>query len=147
MSTSTHGPIHTHPDIVELRQRYDEAAEQPPAQIADGLMLIAGLYAAASAWIVGFAGQMSLTMSNLITGLAIAALAVGFLSAYGRTHGMTFVAPVLGIWLIVSPWIVVGVDTTTSMIWSNVVAGAAVCILALAMAATGPNLMRRSRQR
>ncbi|MCE4267671.1 SPW repeat protein [Rhodococcus globerulus] len=137
MSSSTHAPMHTHPDIVAMRERYDQAAEQPTSQVVEGLMLLSGLYAAASAWIIGFAGQTNLTVTNLICGAAIGLLAVAFGSAYGRTHGMTFVAPLLGIWLIVSPWIVAGVDTSTSMIWSNVVVGALVCVLGLATAALG----------
>ena len=100
MSTSAHDAMRTHPDILEMRARYDMAAEQPPAQVADGLLMIAGLYAACSAWIVGFSGEMNLTMSNLFTGLAVALLAVAFGSALARTHGMTFVAPLLGVWLI-----------------------------------------------
>lgn len=144
MSSSTHIPIHTHPDIVALRQRYDQAAEQPTAQVADGLMLLSGLYGAASAWIIGFADQSSITMSNLIAGLAVALLAAAFGSAYGRTHGMTFVAPVLGIWLVVSPWLVTGVTTGTAMIWSNVVVGAVVCVLGLAAIVVGTDLLRRS---
>lgn len=137
MSSSTHAPMHTHPDIIALRERYDQAAEQPTVHIVEGLMLLSGLYAAASAWIVGFTAQPNLTVSNLISGTAIGLLAVAFGSAYGRTHGMTFVAPLLGIWLIVSPWVVAGVDTSTSMIWSNVVVGALVCVLGLATAALG----------
>lgn len=137
MSTSAHTPIHTHPDIVALRERYDQAAERPTAQVTDGLMLLSGLYVAASAWIIGFAGQTSLTVTNLIGGIAIALLALAFGSAYGRTHGMAFIAPLLGVWMIVSPWIVADVDTTTAMIWSNVVVGAVVCVLGLATAALG----------
>lgn len=83
-------------------------------------------------------------MSNLIAGLAVALLAAAFGSAYGRTHGMTFVAPVLGIWLVVSPWLVTGVTTSTAMIWSNVVVGAVVCVLGLAAIAVGTDLLRRS---
>ncbi|MBT2274150.1 SPW repeat protein [Rhodococcus qingshengii] len=137
MSSSTHASIHTHPDILALRERYDRAAEQPIAQVVEGLMLLSGLYAAASAWIVGFAGQTNLSVTNLICGVAIGLLAVAFGAAYGRTHGMTFVTPLLGIWLIVSPWIVAGVDTSTSMIWSNVIVGALVCVFGIATAALG----------
>ncbi len=99
--------------------------------------MMAGLYAACSAWIVGFSGQMNLTMSNLFTGLAVALLAAAFGTALARTHGMTFVAPLLGVWLIVSPWVVAGVTTSTGMIWSNVVVGIVVCVLGLAAAAMG----------
>lgn len=146
MSTSAHEAMRTHPDILEMRARYDRAAEQPPAQVAEGLLMIAGLYAACSAWIVGFSGQLNLTMSNLFTGLAVALLAVAFGSALGRTHGMTFVAPLLGVWLIVSPWVVAGVTTSAGMIWSNVVVGAVVCVLGLATAAMGSVLLTRSRR-
>ncbi|MGA6209635.1 SPW repeat protein [Nocardia testacea] len=145
MSASTHTSLETHPDIVALRERYDHAGGRPPVQIADGLLMLSGLYAAASAWIVGFAGQTSLTTSNLICGIAIAVLALAYGSAYGRTHGIAFVAPLLGVWLIVSPWIVSGVDTTAGMIWSNVVVGAAVCVLGLGTVALAMNRPTRTR--
>ncbi|WP_040842121.1 SPW repeat protein [Nocardia brevicatena] len=146
MSTSTHTSIHTHPDIVALRERYDQAAEQPTVQVADGLMLLSGLYAAASAWIIGFADQTALTMTNLVCGIAIAVLALVYGSAYGRTHGIAFVVPLLGVWLIVSPWIVAGVDTTAAMIWSNVVVGAIVAVLGLGTAALAMGRPARPRQ-
>ncbi|KJF22620.1 SPW repeat [Rhodococcus sp. AD45] len=143
--SSTHAPMHTHPDIVALRERHDQVAQEPTAQITDGMMMMSGLYGAASAWIVGFDNQTPLTVTNLITGLAIAVLSVAFATAYGRSHGLTFVAPLLGIWLIVSPWIVSGVDTSTAMIWSNSVVAALVCLLGLATAAVGmgPRIQRR----
>ncbi|ELB85724.1 hypothetical protein Rwratislav_48699 [Rhodococcus wratislaviensis IFP 2016] len=60
-------------------------------------------------------------MNNLIAGIDVVLPAVGFTSAYGRTHGMAFafVAPLLGVWMIISPWVVAGVATTTGMIWSE----------------------------
>ncbi|MCR8691737.1 SPW repeat protein [Rhodococcus rhodochrous] len=137
--------MHTHPDIVEMRERYDRMGEQPTAQVADGLLMLAGLYAAASAWIIGFADQTALATTNLICGLAIVLLALALGSAYGRTHGLAFVAPILGLWLIFSPWLVSGVDTSTSMIWSHVIVGVVVCVLGLATAAMGTGLMDRSR--
>ncbi|UYP21097.1 SPW repeat protein [Rhodococcus sp. Z13] len=137
--------MHTHPDIVEMRERYDRMAEQPTAQLTDGLMMVAGLYAAASAWIIGFADQMPLVMSNLICGVAIAVLGMALGSAYGRTHGLAFVAPLLGLWLIVSPWLVSGVTTTTSMIWSHIIAGAVVCVLGLLTTMMGTDRLNRTR--
>lgn len=132
-----------HPDIVALRHHYDEVAENPVAQVTDGLTLLAGLYMAASPWIVGFHGTTTLAMCNLISGIAVALLAVGFTSAYDRTHGMAFVLPLLGIWMIISPWVVAGVTTTAGMIWSNVIGGAVVCLLGLGLAAMGT--MRRGK--
>jgi hypothetical protein len=137
MSTTSGMSIERHPDIAALRDRYDRVAERPVTQVAEGLMFIAALYVAASPWIVGFGDQMGLAMCNLIAGIAVALLAVGFTSAYGRTHGMSFVAPLLGLWMIVSPWLVADVSTTTGMIWSNVLGGAIVCLLGLGVTAMG----------
>ncbi|WP_072803042.1 SPW repeat protein [Rhodococcoides yunnanense] len=158
MSTSTNLPIHTHPDIAALRDHYDEAFGRPTAQVTDGLLLLAGLYAAASSWIVGFGGfdngpafiaaadgATAITVSNLMCGLAIAILALAFGAAYGRTHGVSFVVPLLGLWLIVSPWIIADVVTTTSMIWSNVVVGVVVLILGSVTTAMGTPAMDRNR--
>lgn len=132
-----------HPDIVALRARYDVVSENPVAQVIHGLTMLAGLYMAASPWIVGFHGTTTLAVNNLIAGIAVAVLAAGFSSAYGRTHGMAFTAPLLGIWMIISPWVVAGVSTTAGMIWSNVIGGAVVCVLGLGLTAMG--MMRESR--
>ena len=137
MSTTPSMSMETHPDIAALRARYDELGEGSVPQIAEGLMVLAGLYAAASPWIVGFSGQTSLMMCNMLAGLAVTLLAVGHASSYGHTHGIAFVAPLLGVWLIVSQWLVSGVTTTAGMIWSNVVVGAVVFVLGAAILSVG----------
>ncbi|GAB2642641.1 SPW repeat protein [Prescottella soli] len=137
MSTTPSMSMETHPDIAELRARYDEFGESPVPQLAEGLMVLAGLYAAASPWIVGFSGQTSLMMCNLFAGLAVALLAVGHATSFGRTHGIAFVAPLLGAWLIVSPWLVRNVSTSPGMIWSNVVVGAVVLVLGAGLLGMG----------
>ncbi|QCQ93124.1 SPW repeat protein [Rhodococcus sp. SGAir0479] len=147
MSTTPSMSMETHPDIAELRARYDEFGEGPVPQLAEGLLVLAGLYAAASPWIIGFSGQTALMMCNVFAGLAVTLLAVGHATTFGRTHGIGFVAPLLGIWLIVSPWLVNGVSTTTGMIWSNVVVGAVVFALGagiLGLAMSRGDTRRRS---
>jgi len=124
-----------HPDIMALRDKYDWIAATPQAQVAEGLTFLAGGYAAVSAWVIGFQGQSMLAVDNLITGIAIMVLTAGFASSYGRTHSLSWVMPLLGAWLIVSPWVVQHVDTSTSMIVSNVVVGACVAVFGLAMMA------------
>jgi hypothetical protein len=141
MSTEKPLSIEEHPDVAEMRLRYERAAETPVAQIVDGLTFLAGLYAAISPWVVGFNDRLpTLTASNLIVGIALALLAVGFAAAYGRTHGMTWTAPVIGAWLIVSPWIVRGDVAETSTVLNNVLVGAVVVVLGLAAMRVG--LMR-----
>jgi hypothetical protein len=133
-----------HPDIAALRANYDLAAETAPAQLSAGLTFLAGLYLAISPWVIGFSSaQVSLTTNNLITGIALAALAVGFASAYGRTHGVAWVAPLIGVWTIVSPWVINGDAAKTDTIWNNVVTGAVAVVFGAAATAVGIAMARR----
>lgn len=136
-------PIEKHPDIAALRDRYDQAAGSMVAQTNEGLLMLAGLYMAASPWIIGFHGTTPLMINNLIVGCAAALLAFGFAAAFGRLHGLAFAMPVLGVWMIISPWVVRGVSTTAGMIWSNVACGAVV--LALGLGLMGIGFMRSRR--
>ncbi|GII81640.1 hypothetical protein Sru01_66220 [Sphaerisporangium rufum] len=128
-----------HPDILAMRDKYERAGSSPAAQVTDGLTLLTGLWLAISSWVVGFNGLSRLSVSNLITGLALAALAMGFASAFGRTYGLTWIAPLLGIWTILAPWITR--SATTASIWTNVVTGAIVLLLGLAAMAVGSRKM------
>ncbi|HEY3994394.1 MAG TPA: SPW repeat protein [Mycobacterium sp.] len=128
MST-VHSSIDHHPDLMALRANYERVAESMSAHLTFGLALLTGLYVATSSWIVGFSG--SLATSDLIVGIAVAFLAYGFATTLDRAHGMTWTLPVLGVWVIVSPWIMQGVTMTAGMTWSNVVAGALLTFLGL----------------
>jgi hypothetical protein len=119
------------PDIAELRERYEVAAENPVAHVMDGLIFLTGLYLAISPWVVGFSNLRNLAVNNLIVGIALAMLAVGFASAHGRTHGVTWVAPLIGVWTIIAPLVMSGHVATTRTIWNNVVTGAAAVILGI----------------
>ncbi|OBG33800.1 SPW repeat protein [Mycobacterium sp. E3198] len=130
MST-VHSSIDHHPDLLALRANYERVAESTSAHVTFGLALLTGLYVAASPWIVGFSATASLATSDLIVGIAVAFLAYGFATTLDRAHGMTWTLPVLGVWVIVSPWILPGVALTAGMLWSNVVAGALLTIVGL----------------
>jgi hypothetical protein len=132
--------IEQHPDIAALRARYDRAAETPTAQLVEGLTLLTGLYLAMSPWVVGFTDHGSLAASNLFSGVAVALLALGFASAYGRTHGIAWVTPVIGVWTILAPWLVSGPTADGSAVTSTVIAGALAVLLGLGTLTMG---MRR----
>lgn len=133
-----------HPDIVELREKYERASEAPDAQAVTGLMFLTGLYIAISPWVVGFNGFSTLSVNNLVVGIALAMLAFGFASVYGRTHGIVWAAPLLGLWTILAPWVVSGNVDTTSTIWNNVVAGAIAVLLGLGSMFLGMSRTGRS---
>jgi hypothetical protein len=135
--------IEEHPDIAALRLRYEQAAETPTAQAADGLTFLAGLYLAMSPWVVGFTDHSGLTANNLFTGIALALLALGFASAFGRTHGIAWVAPVIGLWTIVAPWLVSGATPETAAIINNVAVGVLCVLFSLGTMSVG---MRRRAQ-
>jgi hypothetical protein len=144
-SARTTDRMDTHPDIMELRARYERAAATPLAQFADGLVFLTGLYLAISPWVAGFAGLRSLAVNDLITGVALALVGAGLASAYGRTHGMAWVAPIIGIWTIIAPWVIHGGiagTATTGTIASNVAVGAVAVVAGLAAMSVG-TLSRR----
>ncbi|MBF8186879.1 SPW repeat protein [Nonomuraea sp. K274] len=107
------------------------AAEEPTAKAVAGLTFLTGLYLAMSPWVVGFNGFTTLAVTDLIAGIALATLALGFAFAYGRTHGIVWITPLIGVWTIIAPWVVSGDVATTSTIWSNVVTGAVALLLGL----------------
>lgn len=130
MST-VHSSIDHHPDLLALRARYERAAESMTVQGTFGLTLLTAVYAAISPWVVGFQGARALAVSDLIVGLVCVALAFGYAMALDRSHGMTWTLPCLGVWFIVSPWVIHGVSPHGGMIWSNVIAGAVLTVLGL----------------
>jgi hypothetical protein len=132
MYSQTH-PIEQHPDLLALRALSEGATVRPAAQAAESLSLLAGVYLAISPWIVGFhAIAPSLTANNLITGLVLVALSLGFVPAFERTHSMGMAAALIGLWTIIAPWVIQSSPTDAGIIASNVAVGAVVFLLALA---------------
>lgn len=85
----------------------------------------------------------SLTANDLIIGIGVALLAYGFGTAYERTHGLSWVAPLFGVWLIIAPWVVHGVHRTNGLLISNIVIGACIVVLGLAAFTMGTMRVRR----
>jgi hypothetical protein len=134
-----------HPDIVEMRARYDQVAETPAARITDGALMLAGLYLAVSPWIVGFPPfEANLSVNNFICGIAIAVLAGGFAVAYGRTHGLAWLPVVLGVWTIVAPFVILRGYATGGTIANNIVIG--VITICLGLVAMRPGMVASKRK-
>ncbi|WP_063007731.1 SPW repeat protein [Nocardia kruczakiae] len=56
---------------------------------------------------------------------------------YGCVHGIVWAAPLIGGWMIISPWVVSGNVAHPATIWSNVVAGAVAVLHGLSSMALG----------
>jgi hypothetical protein len=132
-----------HPDLIELRERYDAASASPVSEVAAGLALLGAVFLAASPWIVGFSALTAITVTNLIAGSALAVLVIALTGAYGRMHGLTFVVPAIGIWTIAAPWVIAGAMDVTRTIYANCFAGGAIVVLGLIMLAVGFLRVRR----
>jgi SPW repeat len=78
----------------------------------------------ATPWVVGFSARRGIAVNDLITGIALAVIGAGLASAYGRTYGKAWVAPIIGIWTIITPWVIRGGVATTATIANNVAVGA-----------------------
>ncbi|MET8752548.1 SPW repeat protein [Streptomyces sp. NPDC004667] len=134
---TTHSSIEHHPDLAEMRTRFERVTSTPAAQAVEALALITGLYLAASPWIAGFSILGPLAVNNLIAGLAFCLCMGGLGSAYERTHAMAWTAVAIGAWTIVAPWVIAGPMDVTRSIVSNVITGAVALCLGLAMMAMG----------
>nr|WP_030208102.1 SPW repeat protein [Streptomyces bikiniensis] len=126
-----HGDISGHPDAPEMRDRYARMLQTRGVAAVEELVILAGVYAAISAWTVHFAAaRPELAISNLVVGIGIAVLGLCMSMVPERSQDLNFVVLLLGAWLIVSPWVVTrGPDA--GMILSNVITGACVCLFAL----------------
>ncbi len=126
-----------HPDAAEMRERYARVTDRRRVEMMEGLVMLTGLYMAISPWVVHFRpGHPDITMNNLVLGLALAAIGLGLVMFPERVMGLGWMLVPLGIWMIISPWVVsAGHRAPRGIIWNNVVLGIVTCLLGAAVAA------------
>ncbi|MGW0475058.1 SPW repeat protein [Streptomyces coeruleorubidus] len=140
----TRGDITSHPDASEMRDRYARVLGGRDVALVDGPVFLLGLYCAASPWIVHYTtSQPPLVTHNLIMGIAIGLLALGFTRAPERMYGLSWAMGALGVWMIISPW-VVGESPDAGVVWNNIIIGALAVILGLVCAGTAAKASTRS---
>ena len=132
MSTQIPMGMEHHPDIVELREHYERVTSTPTAQGIEALAVLAGLFLAISPWVVGFTNFSTLTVNNLVLGLAFAALMGGYGTAYERTHARAWAATLIGVWCMIAPWVVSGNVDIRRTITTNLITGGIMLLLGLA---------------
>ncbi|MGW4564252.1 SPW repeat protein [Streptomyces sp. NPDC004561] len=135
-NVSHRGDITSHPDVSEMRARYARMLGGRDVALVDGPVFLLGLYCAASPWILHYtASQPALMTHNLIMGIAIGLLALGFTRAPERMYGLSWAMCAMGVWLIIAPWIV-GSHPDQGVIINNAVIGALAIVLGLMCAGT-----------
>lgn len=127
----TRGDMSTHPDVPEMQARYARMLGGRDVALVDGPVFLLGLYCAVSAWILHYTvSQPALMTHNLIVGIAIGLLALGFTAAPARMYGLSWAMCALGIWMIIAPW-VVGDSPDAGVAVNNIIIGALALILGL----------------
>jgi hypothetical protein len=139
-------PLRGHPDLLEMRDQYERANAKPASQGLEGLAFLTGLYLAVSPWIVGFHGQSAITVNNLIMGLAVVPIAFALSAAFGRTHGLSWVLPVIGAWTVIAPWVMRGVTHSHNVVINNIIAGGLLFLIGLALSLIGMRGGRAGKQ-
>ncbi|NUR02776.1 MAG: SPW repeat protein [Streptomyces sp.] len=122
----------SHPEIAEMRERLERTASSSPAILIEGLILLAGVYAAISPWVVHFSSQPNLAVNNLIVGITVGLIGLGLTTAPESMIRLAWVVAPLGVWLLISPWVVTATHSAgAGIIWNNVWVGAVTAVLGL----------------
>jgi hypothetical protein len=131
--TSQRPDITAHPDVADMRDRYQRILNGPRTVTTDGMIMLAGAYLAISPWVVHFnTVSADLAVTNLVLGLCLVVLGLGLAVAPERMHRLSWTCVPIGAFAIVAPWAVtIGHTATHPMIWSNVFAGGAACLFGL----------------
>lgn len=134
-----------HPDAAEMRERYARLTEGRRVEMLEGLVMLTGLYLAISPWILHFHGTIrSITVNNLILGLTMAAIGLGLAMFAERSASLSWMLIPIGVWLIISPWVVPpNHGSPKGIIITNIVVGALACIFGAGAGAGAMSLMRR----
>ncbi|MFD5074744.1 SPW repeat protein [Streptomyces sp. NPDC058371] len=132
----TRGDISSHPDVPEMRDRYARMLGGRDVALVDGPVFLLGLYCAASPWILHYTtSQPPLVVHNLIMGIAIGLLALGFTITPERMYGLSWAMCAMGAWMIISPW-VVGTSPDTGVVVNSIIIGALAVVLGMLCAVT-----------
>lgn len=139
-----------HPDVLEMRERYERISASPPTVITDGLLLLAGLWLAISPFVVHFRDVApNVAQSNLIAGLVVAAVGLGLSMTPRSMLRLSWATALIGVWVIVSPWAIQHSSVPTGIIVNNVITGGVITLLGLAGAGitlTANRALRRARR-
>jgi hypothetical protein len=122
-----------HPDVLEMRERYERISASPPTVITDGLLLLAGLWLAISPFVVHFRAEApNVAQSNLIVGLVVAAIGFALSTTPRSMLRLSWATALIGVWVIVSPWVILHSGVGLGTILTNVITGGVIVLLGVA---------------
>lgn len=126
-----------------MRDRYARVLGGRDVALVDAPVFLVGLYCAISPWVLGFTtSQPTLVAHNLIMGIAIAVLGLGFTVMPERMYGLSWAICAIGAWMIASTW-VVGSGPSLGVILNNVIIGGLTLLLGLVCAGASMKIGKR----
>ena len=96
---------------------------------ASGLNILAGLWLVLAPWALAYATVEAAMWNSVIVGLAIAIMAIVRVGMPLQYEGISWVNFLLGIWLILSPFLL-GFGAVEAAMWNSVIVGLIVLALA-----------------
>lgn len=96
-------------------------------ELLDWSNLVLALILFVAPWVLGFAGDTAAAWNAWVCAVVIALLAGAAIRSFVEWEEWANVA--LGIWVAVSPWLF-GVDGVAAVLWSHLILGALVAVLA-----------------
>jgi len=99
-------------------------------RFASGINIIAGIWTIISPWVYGFYNGVGNVWNSVIVGIIIAIFAAIRFFGTAGTVWLSWINALLGIWLILSPWIY-GFTDNTGRKWNSVIVGIVVLVLSI----------------
>ncbi|MYS32769.1 hypothetical protein EAO73_22465 [Streptomyces sp. col6] len=125
-----------------MSDRYARMMGGRDVALVDAPVFLVGLYCAVSPWVLHFTtSQSALVTHNLVMGIAIAVLGLGFTAMPQRMYGLSWAICAMGAWMIISPW-VVGSSPDTGVVLNNVIIGGLAVLLGLVCAGASMKMSR-----
>jgi len=121
---------------VEMRTADTDTSQ---VKVASGLNFLAGVWIIISAWVYGAIYTSGSAWNSIIVGIVIAVLAAIRFFAPRSAVGLSWINALLGIWMIISPWVYGYAATSAGRMWNSVIFGIIVLILGVWSAAATRN--------
>ena len=108
-------------------------------KVASGLNFLAGIWIIISAWVYGAIYTSGSAWNSIIVGIVIAVFAAIRFFSPRSAVGLSCINALLGIWMIISPWVYGYSSTNMARTWNSVIFGIIVLILGVWSAAATRN--------
>lgn len=121
---------------MEMRTANSDTSQ---VKVASGLNFLAGIWIIISAWVYGAIYTSGSAWNSIIIGIVIAVFAAIRFFSPRSAVGRSWINALLGIWMIISPWVYGYVNTNEARMWNSVIFGIIVLILGVWSAAATRN--------